>query len=132
MRLAPSLSCVLALAVSASLAAQQPKPTRPAGQGASPGESSRAERPQQPEGPKPYSQVITDKATTDSGVFIIHLLSDKLFFEIPHAAIDKPFLVVMRFTATPRSEEHTSELQSPVHLVCRLLLEKKKKKNTKS
>src|SRR4051794_41690252 len=27
-----------------------------------------------------------------------------------------------------RSEEHTSELQSPVHLVCRLLLEKKKKR----
>src|SRR5690348_17892191 len=27
-----------------------------------------------------------------------------------------------------RSEEHTSELQSPVHLVCRLLLEKKKTK----
>src|SRR5690348_17941344 len=31
-----------------------------------------------------------------------------------------------------RSEEHTSELQSPVHLVCRLLLEKKKKKNIKN
>src|SRR5438876_3993876 len=29
-----------------------------------------------------------------------------------------------------RSEEHTSELQSPVHLVCRLLLEKKKKKES--
>src|SRR5690348_17455060 len=28
-----------------------------------------------------------------------------------------------------RSEEHTSELQSPVHLVCRLLLEKKKREN---
>src|SRR2546422_6018228 len=28
-----------------------------------------------------------------------------------------------------RSEEHTSELQSRLHLVCRLLLEKKKKKN---
>src|SRR5438552_9854284 len=28
-----------------------------------------------------------------------------------------------------RSEEHTSELQSPDHLVCRLLLEKKKTKN---
>src|SRR2546422_3142245 len=27
----------------------------------------------------------------------------------------------------PRSEEHTSELQSRLHLVCRLLLEKKKK-----
>src|SRR5258708_23581349 len=29
-----------------------------------------------------------------------------------------------------RSEEHTSELQSPDHLVCRLLLEKKKKRHT--
>src|SRR5437762_12330212 len=29
---------------------------------------------------------------------------------------------------TRRSEEHTSELQSPMYLVCRLLLEKKKKK----
>src|SRR5437879_8373790 len=28
-----------------------------------------------------------------------------------------------------RSEEHTSELQSPMYLVCRLLLEKKKKQN---
>src|SRR5207244_6730836 len=31
----------------------------------------------------------------------------------------------------PRSEEHTSELQSPDHLVCRLLLEKKKKTTSK-
>src|SRR5436189_6474001 len=30
----------------------------------------------------------------------------------------------------PRSEEHTSELQSPMYLVCRLLLEKKKNKKT--
>src|SRR5258708_18950529 len=32
--------------------------------------------------------------------------------------------------ANARSEEHTSELQSPDHLVCRLLLEKKKKQKT--
>src|SRR5208337_5638995 len=32
--------------------------------------------------------------------------------------------------ADPRSEEHTSELQSPMYLVCRLLLEKKKKNKT--
>src|SRR5436189_6446453 len=31
-----------------------------------------------------------------------------------------------------RSEEHTSELQSPMYLVCRLLLEKKKKKKKKT
>src|SRR2546422_624231 len=34
-----------------------------------------------------------------------------------------------RLPADERSEEHTSELQSRLHLVCRLLLEKKKKKN---
>src|SRR5258708_19076694 len=34
---------------------------------------------------------------------------------------------LVRMPAAPRSEEHTSELQSPDHLVCRLLLEKKKK-----
>src|SRR2546426_1917148 len=33
---------------------------------------------------------------------------------------------------TPRSEEHTSELQSPCNLVCRLLLEKKKHKDVLS
>src|SRR5438876_9068750 len=36
----------------------------------------------------------------------------------------------IRTNRSTRSEEHTSELQSPVHLVCRLLLEKKKKKKT--
>src|SRR5205814_2601002 len=36
-----------------------------------------------------------------------------------------------RSPTTPRSEEHTSELQSLRHLVCRLLLEKKKKQKNK-
>src|SRR5258708_17802879 len=41
----------------------------------------------------------------------------------------EPFLARLQTSprqAVPRSEEHTSELQSPDHLVCRLLLEKKK------
>src|SRR5258708_23632016 len=37
---------------------------------------------------------------------------------------------IHRQTGKIRSEEHTSELQSPDHLVCRLLLEKKKTKHT--
>src|SRR5438067_7488706 len=45
----------------------------------------------------------------------------------------KPFLAgtcqAARCSTLPRSEEHTSELQSRFDLVCRLLLEKKKKKN---
>src|SRR6266581_5605028 len=38
----------------------------------------------------------------------------------------RPCRVARRARIPRRSEEHTSELQSPVHLVCRLLLEKKK------
>src|SRR2546429_5533143 len=43
-------------------------------------------------------------------------------------------LPLPQFFATPfyRSEEHTSELQSRLHLVCRLLLEKKKKSNART
>src|SRR5256885_3381710 len=41
---------------------------------------------------------------------------------------DRPY--VSEGTVVPRSEEHTSELQSPCNLVCRLLLEKKKKNVT--
>src|SRR5687768_17829820 len=40
-----------------------------------------------------------------------------------------PTTSTRRGSSFPRSEEHTSELQSRLHLVCRLLLEKKKKKN---
>src|SRR5258708_29425921 len=36
------------------------------------------------------------------------------------------FFLLWQLMKKPRSEEHTSELQSPDHLVCRLLLEKKK------
>src|SRR5690348_17791826 len=41
---------------------------------------------------------------------------------------NEPIARVVVLLLVIRSEEHTSELQSPVHLVCRLLLEKKKKK----
>src|SRR5438309_8941119 len=53
-----------------------------------------------------------------------------------HAGFDRERLSgcfqkhVQSESATGRSEEHTSELQSQFHLVCRLLLEKKKKNET--
>src|SRR3989442_12004656 len=40
------------------------------------------------------------------------------------------FWLIQQFGLRGRSEEHTSELQSRPHLVCRLLLEKKKNKKT--
>src|SRR5256885_5970455 len=45
--------------------------------------------------------------------------------------LDEPRFGVRAAQQFRRSEEHTSELQSPCNLVCRLLLEKKKKKSTK-
>src|SRR2546426_1619511 len=45
---------------------------------------------------------------------------------------DFPDVRLRSSPAENRSEEHTSELQSPCNLVCRLLLEKKKKKNRKT
>src|SRR5258708_20374918 len=53
------------------------------------------------------------------------ILTGKL---IPHADPEDPNPTpdAYKHVAPSRSEEHTSELQSPDHLVCRLLLEKKK------
>src|SRR2546422_5311375 len=48
---------------------------------------------------------------------------------LPHRT--RPADRAPRRDSRPRSEEHTSELQSRLHLVCRLLLEKKKTKNRK-
>src|SRR3989449_7811128 len=45
-----------------------------------------------------------------------------------HPRLDAPVGALAR--QDHRSEEHTSELQSRLHLVCRLLLEKKKKQHT--
>src|SRR2546429_3395226 len=42
----------------------------------------------------------------------------------------EPSCLLHRLQSSFRSEEHTSELQSRLHLVCRLLLEKKKKNPT--
>src|SRR2546422_7856959 len=51
-------------------------------------------------------------------------LADRLDLEEVDDALDERAVLELL-----RSEEHTSELQSRLHLVCRLLLEKKKKNN---
>src|SRR5438552_11554677 len=54
----------------------------------------------------------------------------KSSMEIVFMASHRRFKLMFKFIiAGRRSEEHTSELQSPDHLVCRLLLEKKKFNN---
>src|SRR2546426_2218283 len=53
---------------------------------------------------------------------------DYLASGMTHEQILKDFPYLTEEDIRARSEEHTSELQSPCNLVCRLLLEKKKKK----
>src|SRR5258708_10928591 len=53
--------------------------------------------------------------------------------QVPHSRVPQlASLQLVSLQLAWRSEEHTSELQSPDHLVCRLLLEKKKRTNTMS
>src|SRR5438876_5866890 len=74
----------------------------------------------------PYTTLFRSLAQRgDRVVLHVHLLDEAaLPDERPHRRFDAGL--------RERSEEHTSELQSPVHLVCRLLLEKKKHHNNSS
>src|SRR2546426_9001974 len=86
----------------------------------------------------PYTTLFRSAQAAD-GIEHVIVAVDKLQKRGALAAIlkAKPAGQTLIFTRTKygadklvtRSEEHTSELQSPCNLVCRLLLEKKKKKN---
>src|SRR6266481_9739322 len=70
---------------------------------------------------------FNDTATTEIYTLSLHdalqiFEGFKNAWESSQGVVDQKSLVISSF----RSEEHTSELQSQFHLVCRLLLEKKK------
>src|SRR2546429_3169833 len=82
---------------------------------------------------------FNDTATTEIYTLSLH---DALPISLPrrverhrahqHAAVHVGVQLVAVAQVVLRSEEHTSELQSRLHIVCRLLLEKKKKKRVRS
>jgi Met-zincin/Domain of unknown function (DUF5117)/Domain of unknown function (DUF5118) len=48
--------------------------------------------------PKPYKEVITDKAKTDEGLFKVHFVDDKWYFELPDSLLNREILVVTRIS----------------------------------
>jgi hypothetical protein len=50
--------------------------------------------------PKKYSEVVTDKAVSDSGLFVLHTVEEKLYYEIPMSMLDREMLLVSRRAAT--------------------------------
>lgn len=50
------------------------------------------------QGPKPYKEVITAKAKTDTGLFKVHKVDERYFFEIPDSLMSRDMLVVSRIS----------------------------------
>ena len=51
-------------------------------------------------GIKPYDEVVTDEAESDDGVFTVHRLDDKVFYEIPESELGREFLWVSQIART--------------------------------
>jgi hypothetical protein len=51
--------------------------------------------------PKPYKEVITEKAITQPGLFTIHKVEDKWYFEIPDSLFNREILAITRFVKSP-------------------------------
>ncbi len=90
MQLSPSKLFFVTILMVASVAAlAQPATPKP--------DSTR--RPSGPTtGPKPYKEVITSKALSDGGLFWVHKVEDKYFFEIPDSLFNRDILVVNRLS----------------------------------
>ncbi|MDO6430591.1 zinc-dependent metalloprotease [Flavitalea sp. BT771] len=52
------------------------------------------------QGPKAYKDVITDKAVTTTGLFTVHKVEEKWYFEIPDSLLKKQVMAITRFSKT--------------------------------
>lgn len=50
------------------------------------------------QGPRPFKEVITDKAVSKKGLFTVHKVEDKYYFEIPDSLMGREVLAVTRFS----------------------------------
>lgn len=49
---------------------------------------------------KPYGEIITDDAVSDEGLFTVHKVKDKYYFEIPDSLLEREILVISRISGT--------------------------------
>lgn len=76
--------------------AQDPTPEPPAGGGARPGGFGAGAS----QDPQPYDKVITKDAKTKNGIFKVHQVKDKYYYEIPKSELGKEFLWVTQIAKT--------------------------------
>ncbi len=62
------------------------------------------------DGPKPYKDVITDKAITQKGLFTVHKVDEKYYFEIPDTLLKREILAVVRFVKVPTGAGYGGEI----------------------
>ncbi|HEX2270845.1 MAG TPA: DUF5117 domain-containing protein, partial [Pyrinomonadaceae bacterium] len=85
---------------SEAISAPQDPPTPPAGGGGQDQSQRPGGRSEQSTEPRPYDRVITKDAKTDEGVFKIHTIKDKIYYEIPKSELNKEFLWVSQIART--------------------------------
>ena len=92
-----TFSCAVAFALSPCVAlAQDPPQQDPVQQQGGGRGGGRGAEPQI----RPYDRVITSDATSDEGVFTVHRIKDRMFYEIPKAALGREFLWVSQIAKT--------------------------------
>jgi len=90
--------CTLALSACASRAQDPATPPGPQQQQAQPAEG----QPGQPRRrARPYAQVVTDRAVTDTGGITVHRVEDRWLFEVPDSLLGRDFLLVSRIAGVP-------------------------------
>jgi len=93
-----SATLLLALAASCGGRAQPaPPPTPGGGPGAGAGPQGAAG----PQRLKPYGEVVPARARSDSGLFVVHHVDDKLLFEIPDSLLGRDMLLISRIAGVP-------------------------------
>ncbi|HJR67338.1 MAG TPA: zinc-dependent metalloprotease [Gemmatimonadaceae bacterium] len=90
--------CTLALSACASRA-QDPAPAPTPQQ--QPGQAGEGQTGQQRRRARPYAQVVTDRAVTDTGGITVHRVDDRWLFEVPDSLMGRDFLLVSRIAGVP-------------------------------